>query len=179
LSTDKYSGIIESILFYENDVVKTDKLSKLTGLSKSKVIEILNKLSEEYQKDIHGMRIVELADGYTFQTKKEIFPFIKEFYTLKSQTKLSKSIMTVLSIIAYKQPITKSEIETIRGVNSDNPIKRLLELNYIQITGRKEVLGRPLLYGTTSVFLKDFNLKSIKDLPKVGEIKSDEFSLEE
>jgi segregation and condensation protein B len=179
LSVDKYSGIIESILFYENDIVKVDKLIKVTGLPKRKVIEIINKLIEEYDKEIHGLKIIELADGYTFQTKKEIFPFIREFYNLKLQNKLTKTLLTVLSIIAYKQPITKGEIESIRGVNSDNPVKRLIELDYIQILGRKEVLGKPLIYGTTATFLKDFNLKSIKDLPKVGEIKGEEFSLEE
>ena len=92
MSTDKYSGIIESILFYESDIVKIDKLTKITGLSKGKVKEIIHKLMEEYNKDIHGIKIIELADGYTFQTKKEIFPFIKEFYNLKAQNKLSKSL---------------------------------------------------------------------------------------
>ena len=179
MSVDKYSGIIEAILFYEGDIVKVDKLSKITGLSKAKVIEIIKNLIEEYNKDMHGLKIIELAEGYTFQTKKEIFPFIREFYNLKEQNKLSKTLLTVLSIVAYKQPITKGEIESIRGVNSDNPIKRLLELDYIQILGRKESLGKPLLYGTTASFLKDFNLKSIKDLPKIGEIKGEEFSLEE
>lgn len=178
MNTDKFFGLIESILFYENDVVKPEKLMKITGLSKAKVIEIINNLTEEFNKDIHGLRIVELADGYTFLTKKDIYPFIKEYYNLKAQTKLSKSYLTVLAVIAYKQPITKNEIETIRGVNSDNAIKRLIELNYIEIAGRKEGLGKPLLYATTTQFLKDFNLKSISDLPKIGEIKADEFSLE-
>lgn len=178
MSVDKYSGIIESILFYENDIVKIDRLAKITGLSKGKITEIIKRLIEEYDKDIHGLKIIELADGYTFQTKKEIFPFLKEYYNLKPQNKLSKILLTVLSIIAYKQPVTKGEIEAIRGVNSDNQVKRLLELDYIQILGRKEGLGKPLLYGTTNNFLKDFNLKSIKDLPKIDEIKGEEFSLE-
>jgi segregation and condensation protein B len=179
LGIDKYSALIETILFCENDVVMLNRIAKITGLTKEKIKEIVNQLNEEYQKDQHGLEIVELADGYSFQIKKEIYPFIKEYYNIKPQNKLSKSILTTLSIIAYKQPITKNEIEDIRGVSSDNAVKRLLELNYIEITGRKDVLGKPLLYGTTKEFLKHFNLKSITDLPKIDELKTDEFSLED
>ena len=178
MNIDKYSAIIEAILFCENDVVKPEKISKITGLSKGKVKEIIDKLIDEYNKGIHGLIINELADGYSLQMKKEVYPYIKEFYNIKQKNKLSKSVLTVLSIVAYKQPITKNEIEAIRGVSSDNPLKKLLEMNYIQITGRKEVLGRPLLYATTQDFLKHFNLKNIKDLPKIGELKSEEFSVD-
>lgn len=174
---DKYSALIEAILFCENDVVKIEKLKKLTGLTEVKLKEIFAQLMSEYEKDVHGLRIVEVADGYTFQIKKEVFPFIKDFYKVKPQNKLSKSVLTVLSIIAYKQPITRHEIEEIRGVASDNAVRKLLELNYIEIAGRKDVLGKPLMYCTTSLFLKHFNLKNIKDLPEVGELKSEEFSL--
>ncbi|MBN2546758.1 MAG: SMC-Scp complex subunit ScpB [Spirochaetes bacterium] len=177
MSINKYSAIIESLLYYENDVVSINKIAQVTGLTEEKIKETINQLMLEYQNNIHGLMITEIAGGYSFQIKKEIFPYIKEYYNLKSQNKLSKSVLTVLSIIAYKQPITKNEIEDIRGVNSDNSIKRLLELNLIKITGRKDVVGKPLLYGTTTEFLKFFNLNNIKDLPKIDELKSEEFSL--
>ena len=179
MSTDKYSAMIEAILFYEGDVVKPEKISKITGLSKVKVKEIINKLIIEFQKDIHGIMIVEVADGYSIQLKREVYPDIKEFYNIRPKNRLSKSVITILSIIAYKHPITKSEIEKIRGVSSDNGIRKLLEMNYIEIVGRKDVLGKPLLYGTTKDFLKHFNLKNINDLPKIDELKSDEFNIEE
>jgi segregation and condensation protein B len=179
LSVDKYSALIEAILFYENDIVTVEKISKITGLEKPKVIEILKNLLEVFQDGIHGIKIVELADGYSFQVKKEILPYIKDYYKVKPQQKFSKSTLTVLSIIAYKQPITKSEIEDIRGVSCDNAIKKLVEVNFIKITGRKEALGRPLLFGTTSEFLMHFNLKNIKDLPTINELKSEEFNPEE
>lgn len=179
MEIDKYSALIEAILFFENDVVKPEKISKDTGLTKGKVKEIINKLMEEYKKDIHGLQIVEVADGYSFQIKKEIYPEVKKLYKIKQQNKLSKLNLTVLSIIAYKQPITKNEIEDIRGVSCDGSIKRLIELNYIQIVGRKDVVGKPLLYGTTADFLKHFNLRNINDLPKINELKSDEFSIED
>lgn len=177
LGVDKYSAIVESLLFYESDVVSLKKISEVTGLTEERAKDILDQLKKEYDADIHGLTIVEVAGGYTFQIKREIFPFLKEYYNLKSKNKLSKSVLTVLSIIAYKQPITKNEIEDIRGVNSDNAIKRLLELNLIKIAGRKDVIGKPLMYGTTDEFLKYFNLKDIKDLPRIDELKNEEFSL--
>lgn len=178
MSVDKYSAILEAILFCENDVIKPDRIQKITGLSKPKIKEIMNNLIGKYQDNIHGMIIVELAGGYSFQIKKDIYPHIKEYYNVKHQSKLSKSVITVLSIIAYKQQITKSEIEDIRGVSSDNQISKLLDLDLIQILGRKDVVGRPLLYGTTEDFLKHFNLKNIKDLPQINELKSEEFTIE-
>ncbi len=174
---DKYPALIEAILFYESDVITLDYLNKITGIQKSKIKEVMEVLIEEYKKDIHGLQIVEVAEGYTFQIKKDVYPEIKEFYKIKPQNKLSKMNLTVLSIIAYKQPITKNELEEIRGVSCDASIRKLLEMNYIQITGRKDAVGKPLLYGTTNEFLKHFNLKSIDDLPTINELKSEEFSL--
>jgi segregation and condensation protein B len=179
LGIDKYSALIEAILFCENDVVKIEKIEKITGLGKDKILDILKKLTEEFNNDSHGIMISELADGYTFQLKRDIIPEIKEYYNIKNENKLTKSIITVLSVIAYKQPITKAELEQLKGTAADNAIKKLLELNLIKITGRKEAFGKPLLYGTTPDFLKYFNLKSIEDLPKIGELKSDEFSNDE
>ena len=167
MNTDKYSALIESILYCENDIVTPDRLVKLTGLSFDAIKDIMDRLIEEYNKEVHGLMIVEVADGYSFKIKKEILPFIKEFYKLKSQNKLSRSILTVLSIIAYKQPITKNEIDLIRGVSSDNAIKRLMEFNYIQIVGRKDVVGKPLLYedhsGLPEIFQSEKYKRSSKD----------------
>lgn len=176
---DKYSGLIEAILFYEAEVVQINKLNRLTGLQEEVIREMIDELNEEYDKGCHGIHIVEIAEGFTFQVKKEILNDIKEIYNLKDKSKLSKSALTVLSIIAYKQPITKNEIEDIRGVNSDNPVRVLMEKNLIEIVGRKEVLGKPLMYGTSKEFLKHFNLKSIEDLPKIEELKTTEFDTEE
>jgi segregation and condensation protein B len=179
LSVDKYSAIIEAILFCENDVVKPDKIAKITGLTKHQIDKIIKELSVQYDKEEHGISVSEVAEGYSMQIKKEVYPFIKEFYNVRQRHRLSKSILTVLSIIAYKQPVTKVEVDDIRGVASDLQIKKLLEIDYIEILGRKDTVGKPLLYGTTNTFLKHFNLKNIKDLPQIDELKSEEFSLEE
>ncbi len=168
--------LIESILFYEKESITANGLSKITGLEVADIHEIIDSLKSHYREH-HGFDIVETADGYSIQLKKETYKIIKDIYDIKPKNGLSKSLMTVLSIIAYKQPITKGEIEEIRGVSSDNAVKVLLEKGIIEITGRKEAVGKPILYGTSQLFLKLFNLRSINDLPKINELKSEEFGL--
>ena len=175
MALDRYSALIEAILFYEGEVVSVEKLKQITGLDKEKIVQIIHILQEKYLSDEHGINIIEIADGFCFQIKKVIINEFKQVYAVRDKSKLSKSAMTVLSIIAYKQPITKNEIEAIRGVSADNQVRMLMEKNLIEVVGRKEALGRPMLLGTTKDFLKFFNLTSIQDLPTINELKSDEF----
>ncbi|OHD13826.1 MAG: SMC-Scp complex subunit ScpB [Spirochaetes bacterium GWD1_27_9] len=179
MENDKYSSLIEAILFYENDVVSMEKLIKYTNIPEEKIRDVINELILQFENTNRGLTIVETPTGFILQIKKEILSEVRQIYNIKEKTKLSQSLLTVLSIIAYKQPITKTEIEDIRGVSSDNAVRTLLEKNLVQIVGRKEVLGRPLLYGTTEEFLKQFNLKDIKDLPQLNELKSEEFTIDE
>ena len=179
MAVNKYSGLIEAALFFENEVISKEKLMKITGLSEESLREIMTSLIDEYEKPMHGIHIIEVAEGYLFQIKKDAFFDLKQIYNIKEKSKLTRTVMTVLSIIAYKQPITKAEIEKIRGVASDNAVRILLEKNLIEIAGRKDVLGKPLMYGTTKEFLRHFNLKSINDLPQLNELKSEEFVLDE
>jgi len=172
-------ALIEAIIFYENGIVSLEKISKLTNLDNITIVNAIRELNNKYNDTSHAIFIDEIDGGYFFNIKKEIFNELKDIYNIKSKTRLSQAVLTVLSIIAYRQPITKAEIEDIRGVSSDNAIKILLEKNLIEIVGRKDVLGKPLMYGTTTEFLKLFNLKSIKDLPKVTELKSEEFVIDE
>ncbi len=172
-------GIVEAILFYENNIISIDKLIEYTSFTEEKIVEIINNLNEKYESSIHGLFIAKVSDGFILQIKQDYLHKIKELYNIKGKTKLSRSILTVLSIIAYKQPITKLEIDEIRGVSSDNAMKALLEKDFIKIVGKKEALGKPLLYGTTDEFLKQFNIKDLKDLPKLDELKTKEFNVEE
>jgi len=176
---EQEEAVIEALLFYETDGITADKISKFTGFSKERVSELLDTLLGKYSLPNYGIEIIEDEGSYLFQIKKNINTKLKEMINLKDKGRLSNSVLTVLSIIAYKQPITKFEIEDIRGVSSDNAIKTLLEKNLIKIVGRKEALGRPLLYGTTDEFLRHFNLSDIKDLPQIDELKSEEFELDE
>jgi segregation and condensation protein B len=180
VEVDKYSAIKEAVLLHENEVVPMERLVKYTGLEEDKIREIINELSITYEQNSqHGITVVEIAGGYALQVKKSILPGFKEIYSIKEKSRLSKSAMMVLTIIAYKQPITKNEIEVTYGVSPDYAVKILLEKNLIQIVGRKEVIGKPLMFGTTQDFLKHFNLKSISDLPAINELKSDEFEIDE
>ncbi len=170
--------LVEAVLFYEKETVSISKLSKLTAIDEDNVRSIIDNLNSHYQ-DHHGFELVEDTEGVSIKLKKVIYYRIKEHYDNKPKAGLSRSMMTVLSIIAYKQPVTKAEIEDIRGVASDNSIKTLLEKGIIEISGRKEAVGKPLLYSTTSLFLKMFNLRTIKDLPQINELKSDKFGEED
>lgn len=175
----KKLAVLEVMLFLETGVLKTSKIVKRLQVEESKIETLIDKLIKEYQKDIHGLKIVKSAGGYSMQVKKDIYPEIQDIYNIKKKDKLNKSTITVLSIIAYKQPITKAELEEIRGVSSDTHIRFLIDKGLIKIVGRKDTLRKPLLYGTTDEFLKYFNLNDIKDLPKIEELKSDEFQLDE
>ena len=116
-------------------------------------------------------RIIEIAGGYQFATRPDVAAYVSRLYKDRSRRRLSGAALETLSIIAYKQPVSKSDIENIRGVNCDEVIKSLLEKNLITITGRAESVGRPLLYGTTQDFLRHFGLGSMRDLPKPREIE--------
>ena len=121
-----------------------------------------------------SFQIVEIAGGYQFLTKEEYNDTIGVLLKQKSKKKLSKASLETLSLIAYKQPVTKSEIERIRGVNSDYAVRKLLEKELVQIKGRSQDAGRPLLYGTSTKFMQHFGLNSIKELPKLKEFKEED-----
>jgi len=129
----------------------------------------IQEINDYYESEKSPLFIQEVAEGYKFMTRKEYSPWINRLYQDKGSVKLSQSALEVLSIIAYKQPTTKSEIDSIRGV--DSYLRTLLDKKLISIKGRLDTPGKPLLYGTTSDFLEYFGLASIKDLPKMKEIE--------
>ncbi len=131
-------------------------------------IEILN---TRYDETKASFRIIEIAGGFQFATRSEYAAYVSRLYKERSRRRLSSAALETLAIIAYKQPVSKADVENIRGVNCDEVIKSLLEKNLITITGRAESVGRPLLYGTTDDFLRHFGLPSMKDLPKPREIE--------
>lgn len=167
--------IIETILFLEGEPVDIKSLSRITNLSKDVVLKAVITLQDEYKKEYHGLEVLEIGGGYTFSPKKELWPILKERYGKKSEYKLSRAAMETLSIIAYSQPITRSEIENLRGVSADGMIKLLLSKSLIKEVGKKDIPGKPNQYGTTRNFLKLFRLKSIADLPKLEEMENERF----
>lgn len=179
MSRDEKKALIEALLFIENEPADFGKLVKNTGLEKEELGSLLEELKTEYELRQSGLQIVEVADGYQMIAHPRFGLVLAQIYGIKNSNKLSQTALEVLAIVAYKQPVTKTEIEEIRGVSCERVIKLLLEKDLIAISGRRESPGKPLEFATTKNFLKVFGLKSIKDLPKLREIKEMEFEIRE
>ena len=174
---NKETALVETILFLESEPLTVKVLSNKAQLSEEVVDKCIEKLQEKYASEDSGIELVMITGGWCLSPKKEYWDVLKEFYGSKRESRLSKSAMETLSIIAYSQPITRAEIESIRGVSVDNMIRLLIERNLIKEVGKKEVPGRPTLFGTTKEFLKLFRLNSISELPKLDENEQERFEL--
>ena len=174
---EKESALIEAILFLESEPVTEKSLSAISELSEEVVRKSLEVLKEKYKSDAFGIELEMITGGWALIPKKEIWNVLKERYGNKNEGKLSRSAMETLSIIAYSQPVTRAEIESIRGVSADNMIRLLMERNLIKEVDKKDIPGKPSLYGTTIEFLKFFRLNSIADLPKLDEAEEERFEL--
>jgi segregation and condensation protein B len=164
-------SIFEAVLFIAGEPVTLETLSGITGLEKIEVERLVKELISEYSVKNRGLLITEVAGGVQMVTNPACASWIKKFLATGIPTRLSQQSLETLAIIAYKQPIIKAEIEAIRGVNSDGVIKTLLERRLIKILGRKDVPGRPLMYGTTKEFLQCFGLKDLSELPTLKELQ--------
>jgi len=160
MSLKEIQQCLESILDQELD--KTVLQNKITSLQ------------QKYLSNNFSFSIMEIADGYQFLSKPEFNETLRVLIQQRSNKKLSKSALETLSVIAYRQPITRGEMERIRGVNCDYAVRKLLEKELVTIKGRSQDVGRPLLYATSEKFMQHFGLKSIKELPKLKEFKSEE-----
>ncbi|MDR2071305.1 MAG: SMC-Scp complex subunit ScpB [Treponema sp.] len=177
VSLEKETALVEAILYLEADPLDEAVISRISGLSRDVVAKALENLGERYAQEVSGVELSRIGGGVMISPKKEYWDNLRERYGKKNESKLSKAALETLSIIAYKQPITRSEIEQIRGVQADTMIRLLLEKNLVRETGKKDAPGRPIQYGTTRDFLKFFRLESISDLPKLNEMENDRFEL--
>jgi len=165
--------IVEAVLFATDVPVESGKLCNIVdGLTESELFDIIDRLNREYALGERTFRIVEVAGGFQFETLPRYGPFVEKMFHMRSKPKLSRAALETLAIVAYKQPIYKSEIDALRGVDSDASIRTLQNRDLIEITGRSDSLGKPMLYGTTREFLRYFGLKDIKDMPGANEIAS-------
>jgi segregation and condensation protein B len=164
-------SILEAILFMAGEPVTLDTLRKIIGIDKYNTDRLVRELINEYSLRNPGLLIVEVAEGFQMVTNPGCAPWVKKLLSTAMPKKLSQSALETLAIVAYKQPIIKAEIEAIRGVNSDGVVKTLLERRLIKILGRKEVPGRPLMYGTTNEFLQYFGLKDLSEMPTLKEFE--------
>ncbi len=177
MNLDQERAIIEAVLFLEGDPVSIQYLSRVSGLSRDVVEEVIRELNSHYEGPGHGLIINTIQGGYLLAPREELWENLKESYGKKNEEKLSKAAMETLSIIAYSQPLTRSEIDNIRGVGSDGMVRLLLKRGLIKEVGKKDVPGKPVQYGTSREFLKLFRLKSIADLPKLDEVEQQRFEL--
>ncbi|MDC7220429.1 MAG: SMC-Scp complex subunit ScpB [Spirochaetales bacterium] len=177
MSLEKETALLEAVLFLENEPVNLTYLSRVTGLDKSVLKEVLVKLTEDLSAENRGIGLAQIDGGYLFIPKDEFSEALRENYGQKNEEKLSRAALETLSIIAYSQPLTRSEVENIRGVSVDGMMRLLLKKKLIKEVGKKDVPGKPLLYGTTRDFLRLFRLKSIADLPKLDDVEADRFEL--
>lgn len=170
-------ALLETVLFLESEPQSSEKLAKITQLSLEIVNECINRLSDKYSSPDSGIELSQIIGGWVLTPKKEYFDLVKERYGKKNEGRLSKAAIETLSIIAYSQPITRAEIESIRHVNVDNMMRLLIERKFIKEVGKKDIPGKPVMYGTTKEFLEFFHLQSIADLPQLDEKESERFEL--
>ncbi|MGM0431692.1 MAG: SMC-Scp complex subunit ScpB [Spirochaetota bacterium] len=171
----RQAQLVEAVLFLENESMSVERIAKTTELTELDASRALEELSAHYAEYAHGMELIEQGGEYLFMPKKHLWEDLKEHYGRKVDRRLTKAALETLSIIAYSQPITKKEIDSIRGVSSETIIKLLRDKDFIQIVGHRDSPGRPILYGTTKKFLKNFNLSSISSLPRLSEIDQERF----
>jgi len=160
-------------LFVSNDPLTVKKIKEITGLEKNRIKKIINELISNYKGDNRPFKIYEIAGGYKLGTKPGYSRWVKKISENIKKHQISKAALETLAIIAYNQPVTRLEIEKIRGVNCSGVLFNLLKHKFIKISGRKKVPGNPILYKVTDAFLIHFGLKRISDLPKISEIGID------
>ena len=168
MEEEKVKAVIESILFEMGESVPIDRICEALEIDRKNAEIIMEKMQSEYENDqSRGIKILRLEDSFQLCTKTEYYGYIRTVAEKKSKVSLSNAALEVLSIVAYNQPVTRSSIEFIRGVNSDGSLSKLVELGLVEEKGRLDAPGRPILFGTTEEFLRCFGLTSLSSLPAV------------
>lgn len=161
----RIESILEAILFAAGDEVSNDTLCKILEVDKKALLNIMDGMMLKLNNEKRGIQIIQVEDAYQMCTRHEYYEYASQLYETKHKNGLSQAALETLSIIAYKQPITRPSIEQIRGIGCDTSVARLMEKNLIKEVGRMDAPGKPILYGTTEDFLRSFGIKSIKELP--------------
>ena len=173
MEQNKIKGVIESILFAAGREVRINELMSALELSSEEIIEAVNSLKLDYKKEDRGLEIINVEDAYQLCTKKENYDYIYPIFDKRNKPNLSQAALETLAIIAYNPRITRAEIETIRGVNSDGTIYKLLDYNLIEEAGKLDAPGKPMTYKTSKEFLKMFGISNLSELPKLPKYKLD------
>ena len=170
-----YEAIIEAILFTMGESVELDKIANAIELDKQETKKKIEALQQKYEQEERGIQIIELDGAYQMCTKNEMYEYLIRIAKQPKKRVLTDVLLETLSIIAYKQPITKAEIEKIRGVSSDHAVNKLVEFGLAKELGRLDAPGRPMLFGTTEEFLRVFGVQSIDELPVISEDLVEQF----
>ena len=158
-------AVVESLLFIAGDAVSLASIAQTIELDQATTRAVVLSLADKYEKEKRGLRIVEIADAYQMCTAAECFEYIRNMYKSPQRQGLTQSLLETLAIIAYKQPITKGQIEEIRGVSAEHAVSKLVEKKLVCEVGRLDAPGKPILFGTTEDFLRYFGFKSVSELP--------------
>lgn len=169
---------IEAILFAVGDSVETEKIAKAIGQDRDTTKKIIYHMMDRYREKDRGIQIIELEDSFQLCTKSELYEYLIRVAKQPRKIVLTDVLMETLSIIAYKQPITKLEIEKIRGVKCDHAVNKLIEYELVTELGRMDAPGRPILFGTTEAFLRHFGVNSLEDLPSLNPVQIEDFKAE-
>ena len=162
----------ESMLFTWGDPLPAKDAANVFGIETQQALELMRELQEEYEQEGRGIVIREINGAFQYVTREENATYIEKLCTPVKSKRLSQSALEVLAIVAYKQPVTKGEIEAIRGIKCDRVMEGLMAKGLVEAVGRSQAIGRPILYGTTDEFLKNFGFSSIKDLPEIEDIET-------
>ncbi len=174
----KCEAVIEAILFTMGESVELAKLADVLEMEKEETKQIIDGMMRRYKGEGSGVQIIELDGAYQMCTKQEMYEYLIRIAKQPKRHVLTDVLLETLSIIAYKQPVTKVEIEKIRGVSSDHAVNKLVEYNLVCELGRLDAPGRPLLFGTTEDFLRSFGVQSIEELPVLNPVQVEEFKQE-
>jgi segregation and condensation protein B len=178
MEMNEYKAIVEGLLFAAGDEgLSLKQIASVLELSEEQTLQIIEELKKDCQQVCRGIEVAEIAETFQLTTKKAHAPYLKRLVESPGPSSLSQAALETLAIVAYRQPITRAEIEEIRGVKSDKPLQTLIAKALIKEVGRAEGTGRPILYGTTKEFLDYFGLKTIEELPPLPEM-SDEQEIE-
>lgn len=169
---------VEAILFAMGEAVPAEQIAKAIELDTEKTKKLIRGMMKRYQEENRGIRIIELEGSFQLCTKTEMYDYLVRIAKQPKKVVLTDVVLETLSIIAYKQPVTKLELEKIRGVKCDHAVNKLIEYNLVKELGRLDAPGRPLLFGTTEEFLRNFGVESLTELPAVNPVKMEDFKAE-
>lgn len=178
MEENRIEAAIEAILFTMGNAVEAEKIAKALEMDTAAVEAQIHKMMERYQAQERGIQIIELEHSYQLCTKREYYETLIRVAKQPARIVLTDVLLETLSIIAYKQPVTRLEIEKIRGVKSDHAVNKLIEYNLVKELGRLDAPGRPLVFGTTEEFLRHFGVQSLEELPVINPVKVEDFKTE-